>query len=331
MTHPKADIDRPLAGVRILEEVTGPLAGITRYLAELGATVWRSPPAEPGLLADFIVNRGKLTIDAPLSESPQFENAHAIVAGPGVPDLAGLRAHRPALVTMAVSDFGTGTSFSGWAATDAVLHALSGELSRSGIEGRPPLLPPGQLAYECAAAQGAFVLASALYRALRTGRGQHIDFSALDGAVQALDPGFGMSGSATMGRHPGELSRDRPPVGFQYPILPCADGHVRLCVLSKRQWHAMFRWMGEPPAFASPEFDRIGVRYKSAELLAPMPVFAPDAPGQIWNQKRSGTGFPCLPWARWRSLFALTMFGTAGRSPWPPFPTAPGRCFQMAR
>ena len=58
-------------------------------------------------------------------------------------------------------------------------------------------------------------MAVALYRALRTGAGDHIDFSALDGAMQALDPGFGIGGSATMGKPAHLLSRDRPPRGFQ--------------------------------------------------------------------------------------------------------------------
>lgn len=272
------ELDLPLAGIRIAEAVEGPLSTITRYLAELGASVFRADLAgETGAIAQLVQNRGKLPVgnDArDLASVVQALEPHVLVTGPDTAiDLAGLRSARPALVTMVVSDFGTDTSLSGWAATDAVLHALSGELSRSGIRGRAPLLPPGALAYECAAAQGAFVLASALYHAVRTGQGQHIDFSALDGAVQALDPGFGMGGSATMGRPASQLSRDRPPPGFQYPILRCADGYARICLLAKRQWQGMFRWMGSPPAFASPEFEKVVARYKSPDLLPAIATF----------------------------------------------------------
>lgn len=269
-------VDRPLAGLKIVDLVRGPLAATTRYLAELGARVTRldDAPAEDAL-DDLAANVGKARVSA--LDPALLETADAIVFDTGrTLDLAALRAARPALVTMAVSDFGTDTSLSGWKGSDLVLHALSAELSRSGIRGRAPLPPPGQLAYQCAAAQAAYALTVSLYHALRTGRGDHLDFSALDGAVQALDPGYGINGSATLGKPAHLLARERPAKGFQYPILPCADGHVRLCLLAKRQWQGMFRWMGSPAAFASPEFEKTGVRYKSPDLLPAIAAFFAD-------------------------------------------------------
>jgi crotonobetainyl-CoA:carnitine CoA-transferase CaiB-like acyl-CoA transferase len=270
--------DRPLSGIRIVDLVAGPLAPITRYLAELGAQVDRieSATPNPADLGWRAANAGKHVHVAPSVDldSDRLATAHAIVASASAGlDLPGLRRQRPELVTMAVSDFGDGSPLSHWQATDAVLHAMSGELSRSGIRGRAPLLPPGELGYQCAAAQGAYALVVALYQALRTGTGDHLDFSALEGAVRALDPGFGISGSATMGKPAHLLSRERPPKGFQYPILPCADGHVRLCLLAKRQWQGMFRWMGEPAEFAAAEFAKLSVRYKSPTLLPAIAAF----------------------------------------------------------
>ncbi|MES2095643.1 MAG: CoA transferase [Pseudomonadota bacterium] len=270
-----SEIDRPLAGIHVVDLVRGPLAPITRYLAELGAQVDRIDDVAPSPddLTWMAANAGKTTHVA-ASLDAFVERAHAIVADRGQPvDLGALRAARPDLVTMAVSDFGDGNTLSNWQATGPVLHALSGELSRSGIRGRPPLLPPGDLAYQCAAAQAAYALVTALYHALRTGQGDHLDFAALDGAVQALDPGYGISGSATMGKPAHLLSRDRPARGFQYPILRCADGHVRICLLARRQWQGMFRWMGEPAQFASPEFEKMTVRYKSPDLLPAIAAF----------------------------------------------------------
>ena len=269
-------VDRPLAGLRIVDALRGPIAPLTRYLAELGAIVERIAPSDSDPVADLAGNNGKRRVAAGRREQA-IAQAHAVVVDPdaGI-DLARLRAERPSLVTMMVSDFGTDNSFSGWQATDAVFHALTGELSRSGMRGRAPLLPPGALAYQCAAAQGAFVLVSALYRSLRTGAGDHLDFAVLDGAMQALDPGFGISGSAALGKPAHLLSRDRPARGFQYPILRCADGYVRICLLAKRQWQGMFRWMGEPPAFAGPEFEKTAVRYKSPDLLPAIAAFFAD-------------------------------------------------------
>lgn len=262
---------RPLEGLRVVDLIEGPLAPLTRYLAELGARVDRFlPPTGDG--ADIAANAGKIAHSGHADERTMGA-ADIIVAPPGKVDYETLAASSPALVLMEASPFGTGNSLSGWKASDAVLHALSGSLSRSGIRGRAPLLPPGNLAWQCAAAQGAYLVLAASYKALRSGIGDRIDFSALDGAMQALDPGYGVNGSATMGRPVHLLSRDRPAKGAQYPIFPCADGQVRICVLAPRQWQGMFRWMGEPGAFAGPEFMKIAVRQQSVELQAALADF----------------------------------------------------------
>ena len=293
-----ADVDRPLSGVRIVDLVRGPLAPITRYFAELGAQVDRIDADAAGVddLADIVANAGKRRHVGALDEAwvqDIIASAHAIVADTEQAiDLGALRAKNARLVTMHVSDFGTGNSLSDWRATDAVLHALSGELSRSGLTGRAPLMPPGALAYQCASAQAAYALITSLYHALRTGVGDHLDFSALDGAVQALDPGYGIAGSATMGKPAHLLPRDRPPKGFQYPIFPCADGYVRICLLAKRQWRGMFTWMGEPAQFASPEFDSIAARYKSVDLLRAIGAFFAARPRAQLEAEGQAHGVP---------------------------------------
>lgn len=266
-------VDRPLTGISVVDVVRGPLSATTRYLAELGARVDRIVPGSmEDPLANSVANAGK-TVHGFDHHRP---GAQALIAaadiivedvGLNIPPADGPQ------VIVSVSPFGRGNDLSNWQASDAVLHALSGELSRSGIRGREPLLPPGQLAWQCAAVQAAFVTLQSYYQMLRTGVGERIDFAALDGAIQALDPGYGIGGSATLGRPAHLLSRDRPAKGFQYPILPCADGNVRLCLLAKRQWQGMFRWMGEPAAFADPSFNKTAVRYKSPELLPALAAF----------------------------------------------------------
>jgi crotonobetainyl-CoA:carnitine CoA-transferase CaiB-like acyl-CoA transferase len=157
-----------------------------------------------------------------------------------------------------------------------VFHALSGELSRSGIPEREPLLPPGELGMECAATQAATLALVAYWQRLRTGVGDHLDFSLLDGASQALDPGYGIAGSATAGVPASQLPRGRPEARFQYPILPCKDGFVRLCILAPRQWLGMFEWMGRPEQFADPEMQKTQVRFANRELMPALAQFFAD-------------------------------------------------------
>ena len=279
--------DRPLSGLLVIDLVASPLAGIARHLRELGAEVIRlevagrgaCPASDPRAeLAYWTANLGKRIESVDEADlAARLSGADLIIEDLSTTDSSvdwqALRAANPALVHMTATGFGLGNAFSHWQWTDGVLHALTTELSRSGIKGSAPLLPPGEIALQCAVAQGAYVAMAALTQARVGGTGGHVDYAALDGAMQALDPAFGISGSATNGRPAASLPSGRPPMGVQYPIIPVADGAVRLCVLAPRQWQGMHRMMGSPEEFAGPEFNDIMVRFKSRELLAAMQAF----------------------------------------------------------
>lgn len=70
--------------------------------------------------------------------------------------------------------------------------------------------------------------------------------------MQALDPPFGTMAMASAGVPAAQQRRDWAAERLRYPIIPCEDGYVRICLLSKRQWHGMFEWMGRPEEFADP-------------------------------------------------------------------------------
>lgn len=172
------------------------------------------------------------------------------------------------LVSMSVTDFGTAGPYATWRATDPVLYALSTALSRTGPTAGTPVVPPLGLASATAAVQAAWAALAAYYRRLRDGTGDYIDFSRFEGVLQALDPPFGSEGQAAVGmKQPGELWRGRPRNQNIYPIFACKDGHVRICLLSARQWRGMRAWLGEPEQFADPKFDTIAGRYAASRDL----------------------------------------------------------------
>ncbi|ROO87964.1 crotonobetainyl-CoA:carnitine CoA-transferase CaiB-like acyl-CoA transferase [Actinocorallia herbida] len=283
----------PLAGVRVVDMAEGKAEMCGRYLADLGAEVIRvEPPGgaasrfrEPvvnGVSLYFATrNAGKRGIVLDLEKVDDrarllrlLETADIFLETerPGALDELGLGARTlreslPSLVVVSISDFGQTGPYRDWVATNWTHLAMGGVLSRSGMPGRPPLMPPGGLAYESAAVQAAWAALLAYTNRLDTGRGDHVDCSVYEMTAQSLDPGFGIGGSATGGRPPYEGPRGRPRPGLLYPIFPCADGHVRICLLSKRQWRGMFGWLGEPAEFADPEFDKLHVRFKAAERL----------------------------------------------------------------
>jgi len=96
--------------------------------------------------------------------------------------------------------------------------------------------------------QAAWAALVAYVKRARTGEGEHVDVSALEAVVHGFDPGFGskLGGRRTLRSLSARATRRRQLL----PIFPCADGHVRICLLATRQWRAMFSWLGEPAEFA---------------------------------------------------------------------------------
>lgn len=308
-------VSRPLAGMLVVDLVAGPLAAIGRTLAELGADVVRVEPPQ-GLsdraadplsrqgLAFAANNLGKRSLVVDLRDAASAARLDALLAradiliddaGPEASlklDISAIRARHQALVTMSVSDFGTGHDHAHWRATDPVLHALSSELARSGLDGRAPLPPPGDIAWGTSSSQAIFTLLVAHINRLKTGLADHLDFSALEGTHLALDPGYGVGGSAAAGKRPTDLPRGRPPRGIMYPIIPCADGRVRICVLAPRQWQNMHRWMGSPEEFADPKYNKLNERFGSPTLLPAIAKFFADKTRSELEQEAEVEGIP---------------------------------------
>src|SRR6201988_1218806 len=145
---------------------------------------------------------------------------------------------------------------------------MSTALSRTGPTSGTPGLPPLGVASATAAVQAAWAALAAYYHRLRCSTGEYIRFSRFEAALQSLAPPFGSEGQAAVGlKRSGELWRGRPRNQQIYPIFPCQDGYVRICLLSPRQWRGMRGWLGEPEQFADPKFDTIAARYAASREL----------------------------------------------------------------
>jgi crotonobetainyl-CoA:carnitine CoA-transferase CaiB-like acyl-CoA transferase len=286
----------PLNGVRVLDLSVGPGAMCGRLLADFGADVLlvESPvagaartaqPLVDGVSLPFLVssaNKRSVSIDwsGPSGRDEVLalaRTADVLIEDqkPGRLADAGLgvevlHAVNPRLVVTSITDFGQTGPYRDWAGSDWVHLALSSVLSRSGQPGRPPLMPPGRLASEHAAAQAAWATLVAHFDALQTGRGDHVDVSLLEATAQSLDAAYGMGGTATGGMPASDLPHGRPDVAHLYPIFACADGHVRICLLARRQWRAMFDWLGQPAEFADAKYDANAARFAARERLYPL-------------------------------------------------------------
>lgn len=285
----------PLHGVRVLDLTDGLGESGGRYLADLGAEVIRvelpggsrSRAAEPvvdGVSIPFALrNANKLGVTLDLDTDAGRARLRDLAAGADIliesmppgwlaergVGAAEIRALAPELVWLSVSGFGQTGPYRDWIATEAVLYGLSGVLSRSGAPGAEPLLPPAGLVEETVGAHAAWAALLAYHRRLACGRGETVDLSAFEAIVHGFDPGFGAQGSAAAGRSE-DFPRGRPNAANFYPVFPCKDGHVRICLLAKRQWRGMFEWLGEPERFADPKYDTIPARFADADILHPL-------------------------------------------------------------
>ncbi|WP_020661481.1 CaiB/BaiF CoA-transferase family protein [Amycolatopsis benzoatilytica] len=283
----------PLHDVRVVDLGDAVGEAAARLLADLGAdTVKVEPPggsplrhqtpAVGGVSIPFAVrNANKRAIAADLDVPDDRSRVRQLLAGadiafvtPRALDQLGIDGLDHLTVVIS-SPFGRTGPRSGWQATARTLLALNGSLSRSGRPGGEPLLPPESIAEATAAAQAAWTALVGHVLRRRTGRGQVIDLSHQEALVTGLDPAFGAQGSAAAGRS-GKVRRGRPPADV-YPVYRCADGFVRLCLLSERQWRGMFSWLGEPEEFADPSYRSIAGRVAAADRLEPLisALFAP--------------------------------------------------------
>ncbi|HXN12860.1 MAG TPA: CoA transferase, partial [Candidatus Acidoferrales bacterium] len=285
-----SDSERPLSGIRVIDQAdeNGELCG--RLLADLGAEVIRVesvggaasrriPPfhgdtslyfavrnlGKKGVALDMESADGRRRLDDLLDAADVWIESHRA----SDLDRREILGRHPGLIITSITGFGLTGPYRDYAATDAVLIAMSGLLFRSGVPGKPPLLPPGAMACDIAGTTAAFATTAALWDRAKTGRGQHLDVSVIEAAAQTSDwalPNF--SASKARGGSYYELRSGSAPI---YTMYPCADGYVRLIILNRRQWRAMRAWLGEPEVLQPDHFDHLLGRMSiQTDILDPM-------------------------------------------------------------
>ncbi|WP_020109979.1 CaiB/BaiF CoA-transferase family protein [Nocardia sp. 348MFTsu5.1] len=284
----------PISGIRVLDLSDGLCEGAGRILADLGADVIKieSPSGAPsrllGVRDDGIsltfaaanVNKRSAVIDLDTADGREdflclTRNADLVIAGgPGAQELSAevtpekLLQENPALIVLELSWFGKTGPYRDWIGTNDVLAAVTGLLAKSGLPDREPLLPPEHLVDAAASSQAAWTAMLAVWKQASSGLGELIDFSVFEAVAVSLDPAFGISGSARGAAS--DLPRGRPDARHLYPMFACADGWVRICLLSARQWSNMFEWMGRPEELSDPKYAVLRERHKAEAIITPV-------------------------------------------------------------
>ena len=286
-----SELPLPLRGLRVVDTTDAPSWSSARLLADLGADVVRvdrtGVPLDP-LAATRHVNKRSIVCDgqelgALLAHADVWFDSGSSGLDPGV-----VREEHPQLVIVSSSPFGATGPYSSFVGTHAVVYALSGQLSLCRLAGRPPLLPPGQPAFEVAAAMGAYVALVAIWNRAVMGDGDHIDLSIHEAFVQTTDTM--LAGASVRGDTRGTVAPG-------HPAFPTRDGLVRPLVVSHRQWTALREWVGDPPELhGNDDLEAYTGRLLHPDVMASIyaPLFA-DTTTEAISEEAQRRNVPATP------------------------------------
>ncbi len=322
----RADLVGPLAGVRVLEFgqiAAGPFTG--SLLADLGADVvkvenpaggdgMRSwPPLTPDANGELFsenfasINRNKRSIAVDLKNPESLKSLKDLI---GVCDIvvenfrAGvlrrlglgfdeLVKRNPRLVYCSISGYGQTGPYAKKGAFDVTVQAMSGLMSATGEDGRPPVkcgVPVGDFG---AGLYAAYAILAALLKARETGQGSYIDCSMLGSLIgmSALQTseffGTGKGGGRLGSAHP----RNAP-----YQAFRASDDYFVIAAGNDTLWGEVAQALGLPELTDDPRFlrqaDRASNQLELEKILNER--FASKTADE-WLLEMDRRGVPCSP------------------------------------
>lgn len=309
-----------LDGLRVLD-LSRALAGpfCTQMLGDLGADVLKveqpgagdnsrawGPPYEGGESSYYLsINRNKRSLALDLQpESGKailrqlIARSDVLVANfiPGVLERLGFsydecRAIKPDLIYCAISGFGQVGPQRERPAYDQVLQGVGGLMSITGDPDAPPTRIGIAIADLMSGMFAAYAIMAAAYHRERTGEGQMIDTSLLDGQVAMLTYQAGRYFAT--GEAPQPVGRQHPSI-VPYGVYAASDGYLCLCVGTDGHWQRCARALGLDD-LADDERLRTNqgrVAHRAALNAALEPALAA-LPAAVVDKLMNDAGVPC--------------------------------------
>ncbi|MDE3111798.1 MAG: CoA transferase [Chloroflexota bacterium] len=308
-----------LEGIRVLELanfMAGPFCGM--LFADLGADVIKvenpkggdftrnAAPFDRGVSAGFLtVNRNKRSIALDLKAARGKEifldlvrTSDVVVENlrPGTLDDLGigysvLSEINPAIVLYSASGFGQTGPYRHRAALDLILQGMSGLMSITGEEGRPPVKVGVPISDLSAAMFGAYAILAALRVRDRDGKGQHIDVSLLESAM-ALEA-WETSAYFANGEVPRPLGSAHR-VNSPYQAIRTADGYITIGATTPANWHNFCVTLGLANLEKDPRFADVPTRRKNyLELASLIEEVTTTRLSDHWYRALEKAGVPC--------------------------------------
>jgi benzylsuccinate CoA-transferase BbsF subunit len=286
-------------GVKVLDfcwVAIGPMT--TRYLSDFGARVVRvesihrvdtlrtATPVKDGIpgtnrsayFANYNCGKESLALNMAQPRARELAKELAKWADvvtenftPGVMDRWGLgyndlKAVNPGLIMFSATMQGHGGPFSDQPGFGPVLTALSGHTHLTGWPDRIPTSPYGAYTDFLLPHMAIAAIAAALDHRHRTGEGQHLDLSQLEGSLYFVAPP--LMDYAANGRVQIRQGNTHPTYA-PHNAYPC-KGDDRWCAIACRddsEWQALCRVLGQPHLSQDPRFATAQTRKENSTAL----------------------------------------------------------------
>jgi crotonobetainyl-CoA:carnitine CoA-transferase CaiB-like acyl-CoA transferase len=311
-----------LSGLRVLDLsriLSGPFATMT--LADLGADVIKveqpgtgddtrqwGPPFQGDQAAYFLsVNRNKRSLAVDLKSAGGLAVVRELAAGsdivvenfrPGTAARLGLgyeelaREH-PGLVYASISGYGQTGPDSARAGYDAIAQARSGIMSVTGESDGPPVRVGVSSADLVAGMWAVIGILAALRERDRSGTGQWVDISLLDGSVSWLT--YVASGYFASGASPRRYGSAHPTIA-PYQAFGTADGFVMVAVGNDGLWRRFAPAAGLGELLQDDRFGTNPLRVEHRDTLIPLieKALSARSTGE-WVRRLDEAGVPVGP------------------------------------
>ncbi len=225
------------------------------------------------------VNRGKKSIVLNLKDPRAIEICKKLVADadvlveayrPGVMDRLGLgyetlKQLNPKLVYCSLSAFGQSGPYADRPGFDLMGQAISGMISVTGEKGGRPIKHGVTLADYFAGPNAYAAIMTALHYQRRTGKGQHIDVSLIQGMIYLNSPIDRLNDGIVIKPNGGHHSALCPFGGFYNDK---GEGVV-ICAPSPRPWECIAKALDRPDFLTDPKYSTVNTRAANqVEIIA---------------------------------------------------------------
>lgn len=295
----KAPMRFALDGIKVLDIgnfLAGPFGPM--LLGDLGATVYKLESPEGDQMRNVTkpfngCQRGKRNVIADLKTPEGLEIAHRLMAQvdvvhhnmrPGVAERLGVdyetaKRLNPNVIYCHTTIWGNDGPRRDWPGFDQLGQSSCGCEYELGGEGNPPVWYRFGMCDQACACQSAVAVLMALYHRARTGEGQFVDTSIVNGGVYFnSDVWIGPDGPVRRPR----LDRHQMGIGPLYRLYRTRDGYLAVVVCTDDEWTALAAAL---PAVA-------GLRDDPAALTTALETALGSDTAAVWFDRLDGAGVP---------------------------------------